>query len=124
VPEQERRMKLTNLKLSASEAKVDAGAPIGPKQNLPRYPYGMELRLDTEALDKLKIDLADYKVGETCMIEAKCLVTRMSESQSQGGKDRRDLKLQITDIAFSEDKAAKKASARDRHLASIASPTR
>jgi hypothetical protein len=118
--------KLTNLKLTPKEAKGDypeCGSIGSMKDKGPRYPYGMELRLDTETLDKLGIDLSDYKVGESCVIEAKATVTRLSESQQQGGKDRRDLELQITDIAIGADKAGKKAKASGNHLNSISGPT-
>lgn len=119
-------MKLTSLKLTPKEAKGDYDGPVPStgKDKGPRYPYGMELRLDTETLDKLGLDLSEFKVGESCMIEAKAMVTRISESQMQGGKDSRNLELQVTDISISEDKAAKKAKAADKHLESISKPTR
>jgi len=119
-------MKLTSLKLTPKEAKgeYDGPATMPARDKGPRYPYVMELRLDTETLDKLGLDLSKFKVGETCAIEAKAIVTRISESQMQGGKDSRNLELQVTDIAITEDKAAKKAKAADKHLEAIASPTR
>lgn len=118
-------MKLTSIKLSPKEAKGDYDGPatLGSKDKGPRYPYGMELRLDTDTLDKLGLDLSKFKVGETCMVEANAIVTRISESQMQGGKDRRDLELQITDVGISEDKAAKKAKSEAARLNETSSPT-
>lgn len=119
-------MKLTSLKLSPKEAKEDMGVPTAAgsmKDKGPRYPYGMELRLDTETLDKLGLDLSKFKVGESCSLEAKGIVIRISESQMQGGKDSRNLEIQITDIGIGEDKAAKKEKAAGEHLNKIASPT-
>ena len=117
--------KLTSIKLSPKESKSEYDGPsvAGSKDKGPRYPYGMELRLDTETLGKLGLDLSKFKVGETCMVEAKAVVTRISESQMQGGKDRRDLELQITDVAISPDKAAKKQKAADERLNEVGGST-
>ena len=75
-------MKMTNLKLTPKEAKSDLDGPG------PRYPYGTKIRLETDALDKLKCDLAEFTVGQKLKIEAEVEVVGVSMSQRQGGKDR------------------------------------
>jgi len=64
----------------------------------PMYPYGLQLRLDEEALDKLGEDqLPD--VGGTILVIAKARVTSVSSNESDSGK-RRNVELQITDLCL------------------------
>lgn len=116
-------MKLTSLKLSAKEAKEDMGVPsVAGKSDLPKYPYGLQIRLDTETLQKLGIDLSAYPLGATCVIEARGQITDKSEHQRLGGKERLNLEIQLTDIGISEDKASKKKRVEDKHLNEISGP--
>lgn len=101
-------MKLTSMRLSGAEAKAVTEA--GPmKDPGPAYPWGLEVRLDEDALSKLKIDElpdVEVKVG----LVAKAMVTAVSSNQGQGDDGpRRNLTLQITDMAIVSDvsKAAK-----------------
>lgn len=115
--------KLVSLKMSKKEAKGDLGYPGQPstkseEDNLPRYPYGTKLRLETEVLDKLDCEPSDFKTGQILEVTARVEVVGTSTSQRQGGKDRNELELQITDLAL-DTKAIKKAKAADKHLNSI-----
>lgn len=114
-------MKLVNMKMSKKEAKDTIG-PVSTKEalaNAPRYPYGLEIRLDTETLKKLGINLDDYKLGETCVIEARAQITDKGEHQRLGGEERINLELQITDLAIGADKKEKKKKAEAAHLNDI-----
>lgn len=115
--------KMVSLKMSKKEAKGEFGAdcPQPSKaydDNLPRYPYGTKLRLETEVLDKLDIEPGDFKSGQVLTVTAKVEVVGTSTSQRQGGKDRNELELQITDMSI-DTKAMKKAKADENHLNSI-----
>lgn len=93
-------MKLVNMKLGpkAREEKYPESATV----DRPVYPYGLEVRLDDEALDKLGLrELPE--VGTTLMLCAQVDVTAVSERENlEGGKTERhrDLSLQITDLAL------------------------
>jgi hypothetical protein len=114
-------MKLTSLKLTPKEAKTEGAIQaIGPDEDKgPRYPYGTRITLDTEALEKLGIDVSDYRAGQKCDVTAKCEVVGTSTRQRQGGDDRQELELQITDLSIDWDKSDKKAKKRDAHLDEI-----
>jgi hypothetical protein len=64
----------------------------------PQYPYGLEISLENETLDKLSMKSLP-KVGIVLSIEAKAKVTRVSESAEAQNK-RKSIALQITDLAF------------------------
>lgn len=118
-------MKLTSLKLSAKEAKGEYGGPqsVGKAidENLPRYPYGTRIDLETEALEKLGLSPSDFTVGQKLNVVCEVEVVRLSESQSLKGKDRCSMDLQITDMAI-DTKAVKKKKAEDKHLNEISGP--
>lgn len=116
--------KLVSLQMSKKEAKGEFGYPGQPstksaEDNLPRYPYDTKLRLQTDVLEKLGVEPGDFKTGQVFEITAKVEVVGTSTSQRQGGKDRNELELQITDLGL-DTKAMKKAKAADQHLNSIA----
>lgn len=66
----------------------------------PLYPYGLQLRLDDEALDKLGEDTLP-EVGGSIMVIAKAKVTSVSSNESDSGK-RRNVELQITDLCLED----------------------
>lgn len=86
--------KLVSMKLDPSEDKHD-GPPM-PAGEGPRYPWGLTLNLDDEAIEKLDIDLP--KVDSSVMVYAKALVQSVSSNQTAGGEKRRSVTLQITHL--------------------------
>lgn len=117
--------KMVSLAMSKKEAKAEfGGSPSvkGEEENLPKYPYGTSLRLDTETLKKLGIDLSAYPPGTECKIEAAGVVTDTSQSQRLNGKERNSLEIQVTEMAIDESPASKKKKADDAHLSSITAP--
>lgn len=87
-------MALTNMKLSADEAK-EIGTCV-QSDGGPAYPYGLSLYLDDETLKKLGITtLPD--VGSKLMLQAVVEVTGNSQRQTQEGKTV-CMDLQITDM--------------------------
>ena len=68
----------------------------------PRYPYGLEINLDDDAIDKL--GLGDgLSVGDEVMITAKAKVTRKSGYETLVGDAENSVALQITDMEVSGD---------------------
>ena len=63
----------------------------------PRYPYGLNLRLENEAIDKLGIKEMP-EVGEEVMVMAKAKVESCSMNEQSDGKKYRTISLQITDM--------------------------
>lgn len=95
-------MQLVSMQLTESEAKEESGI-ASATEDLPRYPYGLCLDLDDEALTKLGItDMP--AVGSTLQLVARVRVTRISQYENQEGKDA-CLGLQITDMGLGSDAA-------------------
>ncbi len=91
-------MPLTNMKMSKKEAKVNEGVEVNDS---PRYPWGLSINLDEESLSKLGMSkLPD--VGDQKMLVAFVDVTDKHESDSQDGKKRKSIRLQITDMSIEE----------------------
>jgi hypothetical protein len=89
------------MKMSKSESSgaVEPSAPSGP-----RYPYGLQLSLDNESLDKLGLTLPD--VGDKLMLVASVEVTSVSQSEEGSSEDkakvRRHASMQIVAMALSD----------------------
>lgn len=116
--------KMVSLQLSKKEAKaeygMDAPSPASSTaENLPRYASGTKVCLEGEALEKLAVAPSDFKIGETFEITCKVEVVGVRESKTQGGKERNELELQITDMLI-DDKRLKKTRAEDKQLAETA----
>jgi hypothetical protein len=93
-------MKLTNMKMPAAVA--EEKYPETVMMDRPRYPWGLSLSLDEDAIEKLGIDLP--KVGSSLRLEAMVDVTRVEaeEYQDHEGKTRtrRSVAFQLTDVGF------------------------
>jgi len=90
-------MPLTNMKMSKKEVKGDCCGEIASEQ--PRYPWGLGINLDEESITKLGITELPT-VGDPKMIVAYVDVTETREEDSVGGKKRRNIRLQITDMSL------------------------
>jgi hypothetical protein len=95
---------LKNMALSKEERKAEAPSVISKPEG-PRYPYGLELRLDDEVLKKLgSSGLPD--VDDVVLIQAKAKVTSVSSSD-YGDGTHRNICLQVTDLAVEPEKKKK-----------------
>lgn len=95
--------KLVSMKID-KKAREERYAETAVASEGPAYPWGLQLNLDNEALEKLGIDLPE--VGKTMMIIARVDITAASSSESiEGGKTRqnRSASLQITDLCLEAD---------------------
>lgn len=95
--------KLVSMKLD-KKAQEEKYAESAAMPERPAYPYGLEVRLDEEAIDKLGIDLPE--VGKDMALLARVNVTAVSSSENTyGGKasKSRSITLQITDLCLEPD---------------------
>jgi hypothetical protein len=69
-----------------------------------RYPYGLQIRLGTDELEKLGIDVTDMKAGQMFEIKGMCCAceVRNNEVIDEKGKSKKDqsLELQIQKLAL------------------------
>ena len=94
---------MVDMKLTPKERKKhngDMAAPVPSEPSGPEYPWGLEVRLEDEALTKMGVDLSDYQIGDDVELYAKCKVIRLSQSQSTSKDKNRTLELQITDLCL------------------------
>ncbi len=78
---------LTDMKISKKEMKEKSKPSMGCCGSDERYPYGLEIRLDNESMEKLGIALPD--VGKAVTITAKAMVTEASARETQGDEGKR-----------------------------------
>lgn len=89
-------MKLVSMKLSKSEKKSSAPAVTEAEQ--PDYPYGLELSLEKEQIEKLGLETP--KAGAEFILAARVEVRRISVTDEKDGKGYKSVALQVTDMAL------------------------
>lgn len=97
-------MKLKSMKLDKSDREEAKAAPDMPIDQ-PVYPWGLQVRLDEKAIDKLGLDKLP-KVDSELMLIAKVRVVSVSSNEhSKGGETthkHKSVELQITDLGLDD----------------------
>lgn len=96
--------KMADMKISDKERKEMYVGPTAPSsmQKGPKYPWGLEIRLDDEALKKLGLDeLPD--AGVECTLIAIGRVTETSQRENADGKKSRNVTIQIEKLSVDHD---------------------
>jgi len=88
---------LINMELTAAEAKQETSIA---EADGPKYPWGLSICLDDEALKKLGMDKLP-EVGTKMRLVAMVDVSGVSSYSSQNSEGHRTLDLQITDMTLS-----------------------
>lgn len=92
---------MVDMMLTPEELKEQYGPPTVLADEQEKYPWGLRLNLSADELEKLGIDKLP-EVGEPFTIEAVGYVCDVSQSETEGGKPRRSLCIQITDLELEE----------------------
>jgi hypothetical protein len=93
--------KLKSMKITKAEREKRDGPAKLADYPSDTYPYGLQIRLDDVALEKLEIESLP-KTGRKVRVMAECTVTSTSEhKRSTGGKDdrNRSMELQIEKLS-------------------------
>lgn len=90
---------MTDMKMTAAEAKDSYGCMPAEASDAPRYPWGLSITLDNEALKKLGMDDLPKVDGEL-ELTARVTVTAVSANSTQSGEERKSVTLQITKMAL------------------------
>jgi hypothetical protein len=94
-------MKLTDMKLKPRKEEDYSKPASTIVADEPKYPWGLQVRLENEQLEKLGVDKLPA-VGTTVVLTARCEVCETGEYQAQKGEhERRNVTLQITELAIS-----------------------
>lgn len=96
-------MAMTSMKRTKAELKLREAMnqPVAATVDEPVYPWGLEINLENDAMEKLGWEPKDYKVGDTMELVIRVEVRSMSENKSTSGA-RKAMCLQITDIGLAE----------------------
>lgn len=94
------------MKMSKADREAQYPKEIASDDDAPRYPYGLTIRLDEQALSKLGIEELP-KTEAALMVMAKATVSSVSSHATAGGSTMRTVELQVTDLACEPFKAKK-----------------
>lgn len=100
-------MKLVDMKMSKEEAKKNGMAvetSPGKADNGPKYPWGLEISLENDVLDKLGINIDTARIGKEYTISAVCETTSISENESKNGSSYKTIRLQIKKMSVEKGK--------------------
>jgi hypothetical protein len=92
----EGKMKLVSMKTIKSNKDTVQSAPSEEKMS---YPYGLELSLNKETLDKLGIKVDNIDINSKCTIEAIGKITSISKNINER-QDNSHMSIQLTDVAI------------------------
>lgn len=99
---------MIDMAMTPEQRKETAPVACG-QENGPIYPWGLCLRFDNAVLEKLKVDISDWEVGDLFHLFSMAKVTSKSEHDTENGKNC-CVELQIVAIgAESEDKENEEA---------------
>jgi hypothetical protein len=96
-------MKMVNMALKAEkEGKSEScccAAPCCCESDKPRYPWGLQLRLENEQLDVLGMGEMP-KTGGMMMVSCTVKVTQCGEEEREGAEPARNVSLQIIEMGM------------------------
>ena|SRR5437588_2415573 len=107
---------LHDMQLTKAELKERGGPamPVATKDKGPKFPWGLEIRLDEKAMEKLGMDDLP-EVGELCQITSLGRIVSVSERET-AEQSSKDICIQIEKLALNvkeESDAAEAAEAND-----------
>lgn len=91
---------MVDMALTAEDRKNDypMGGCYPMAMDSAKYPYGLCISLTNKELEKLKVDHADWNVGDTFHLHALAKITSVSSREDDKGTDDR-VELQIIALA-------------------------
>lgn len=99
-------MTMVSTKMSDEEQKEQSGTVLA---DAPAYPYGLQISLNDDLLDKLGIKSLPA-IGAKMMIAGKVEVSSASGYKNGKGDTEQSLTLQITDLEIGEEDVAEEPS--------------
>lgn len=98
-------MALKSLKRTKPQKLREGMAISGP--DVPDYPYGTRVNLETDCLKKLGLDVDVFKIGDQIPMMAMVEVVRVHKSKDDDGENQ-SLDLQVTHMDLKTDMIVKK----------------
>lgn len=105
-------MKLTDVTRKPKKVKTKASIPDAPMET-EKYPYGLRIRLQSEEIKALGIDLSDMSLKQNLGIVANGFVSSLEQSEhfdvyAEGRGEHKTLEIQITGLALGDPVRPKK----------------
>lgn len=91
-------MELVNLAM-----KIKEETPVAiskSEESSISYPYGLEVNLESDTLERLGLSAGNFTVGDIVDIVAKAKVSGVSINQYGDGEKSQSVRIQITDISI------------------------
>lgn len=79
-------MAYTDAEIAERKENMDKCCTMPSDYTGPKYPWGLELRLETNSLDKLGVDIGKFKVGQELPLEIMGRVTGISINEREDGE--------------------------------------
>lgn len=92
------------VSMEQPKKKESTDKPVEVSSYYEKYPYGLRITLNKEALKKLGLSSKDFSSGQTGTLEASYTVISTSDRTSIEGGDNMSVELQITGLALSQNK--------------------
>ncbi|MEJ5360145.1 MAG: capsid staple protein [Desulfobacterales bacterium] len=93
-------MKMVSMRLSKKAANRLRKNMLVAEPEAPKYPWGLTLHLENEAVDLLGISPSDYDAGDEVMLAARAKVTSTSVGETEAGGKNKSIGLQITHLSL------------------------
>lgn len=110
-------MNLKSMELSEDES-YDAPMPI-PMKDRPQFPYGLQICITQDEMEKLGIDPSEAVVGSTFMLHAMARVTSISATDNEMMGQTFRMEAQIEQMDVDGEDPEEVAAMPKRSLASI-----
>ena len=106
-------MELHSMKLTKKERTGGLGTPeVATEYEGPEYPYGLEISLEKDSLEKLGLDIDDFSVGGEVELICHAEITRTHESAGKS-ESNSSVSIQITAMAMLARPIKKRAKLKD-----------
>lgn len=87
---------MANMKMTKKRMR-EMGSPVSDsKRN--HYPWGLNIHLEKEEMDKLSLDIKDLNIGDSLDISGKAEITSISQNADGEDNTSQNISLQITNL--------------------------
>lgn len=79
-------MAYTDAEIVERKENMDKCCVMPSDYSGPKYPWGLELRLENNSLEKLGVDISKFKGGQSVPLQIEGIVTGISLSENEKGE--------------------------------------
>lgn len=114
----EKLHKMVDMSITEKEAEKMSSPVMCDPGQMPRYPYGLAIRLTNDELEKLGVDVGDWEVGDTFHLFCLAKVTSISTSERENGDNNCCVEMQIQEMA-GESEDAENEEVEEKHIPTV-----